>query len=79
MPECLCHHADYALGNLVLQGENVIYRPVELVGPQMRAGIGFDELAGDAKARARLAHLLLARRGCGKTSPVPTLFSIVAS
>ena len=44
------------VGDLILQVENVVQRAVEPVGPEMRAGLRFDQLRGDAQAIARLAH-----------------------
>ena len=46
-------------GDLVLQVEDVLERAVESVGPEMRAGLGFDQLAGDARRVAGLAHAAL--------------------
>ena len=51
--------ADDALGDLILKLENVVQRAVEAVGPEMRAGFGFDQLRGDAQPGARLAHAAL--------------------
>ena len=47
---------DDALGNPVLQLENIIERAVEFVGPEMGARRDIDQLAGDADAVAGLAH-----------------------
>src|SRR3984957_14579733 len=50
------NRADYARGHLVLQLENVLKRPVETIGPKMRAIACVDQLAGDAHLIAALAH-----------------------
>ena len=39
-------------GDLVLQFEDVVERAVEAVGPEVRAGGGVDQLAGDAHPAA---------------------------
>ena len=48
--------ADHPLGDAILQVENVFEIAIELVGPQMRAGFGLDELGRDTHARFRFAH-----------------------
>ena len=48
--------ADHARRHLVLQIEDVRQVAIEAVRPEMRAGRGIDELAGDAHPAARLAH-----------------------
>ena len=48
--------ADHPLGDAILEIENVFEIAVELVGPQMRAGFGLDELGRDTQARFRFAH-----------------------
>src|SRR6516162_608076 len=45
----------YSCCDLILQIEHVGQRAVEPVSPDMRAGRCFDELAGDAHPRSRLA------------------------
>ena len=47
------------VGDLILQVEYVLQAPSISLGPQMRAGLGLDELRGDAQAIARLAHAAL--------------------
>ena len=47
--------ANHLLCDLILQIENVFQRAVESVRPQMRPGLGFDELTGDAQSAVRLA------------------------
>ena len=51
--------ADDARRHLVLQLEDVLELAVEPVGPEMRAGRGIDQLAGDAHPAAGLAHAAL--------------------
>ena len=51
--------ADDPLGDLVLQLEHVVERTVELFRPQMRAGLGLDQLRGDAQPIAALADAAL--------------------
>ena len=36
--------ADHAIGDLILELEHVLERAVAFVGPQVRAGLGFDKL-----------------------------------
>src|SRR5208282_59783 len=48
--------ADYTQRDLVLQGENIVDRAVIALGPDMPAGVRFDQLASDADAGCRLAH-----------------------
>ena len=45
-----------AESDFVLKLENVFDQAVEAVGPQVRAGLGVDQLAGDAHPVAALAH-----------------------
>jgi hypothetical protein len=51
-----CDRADHACGNLVLQVEDVSESAVEVVGPQVGAGRGVQELGGDAYPLGGLAH-----------------------
>jgi hypothetical protein len=44
---------------LSCRSKHVLERAVEPVGPEVRAGLGFDQLGGDAEPRARLAHAAL--------------------
>ena len=50
------HGAGDALGDLVLEVEEVVDDAVVAVGPEMRAGNGVDELRGDAHPVAGLAQ-----------------------
>jgi hypothetical protein len=43
---------DDALGDLILKVKNIIEQAVVSVGPNMRASLGFDEVAGYADAAA---------------------------
>ena len=43
-------------GDLVLQLEHVFERAVEAIGLKMGAGLRFDQLSGNADARAGLSH-----------------------
>ena len=47
---------DDLLGHHVLQGENVLERPVEPIGPQVVAGFTVDELARDTHPVGRLPY-----------------------
>ena len=47
---------DHPVGDLVLQFEYVLGGAVELVGPQVRAGLRLDELSRDPQARAGFPH-----------------------
>jgi hypothetical protein len=53
--ECLPRQPD-AIGDLILQLENVVERAVEAVGPDVRAGRCVDQLPGDAHPVAGFAH-----------------------
>ena len=46
---------DDADGDLVLQLEDVVERPVIALGPDVGAGLGLDQLGGDADPLAGLA------------------------
>jgi hypothetical protein len=48
--------ADDALGDLVLEVEQIVERAFEPVRPEMRAGLGLDELGGDAELVSALAN-----------------------
>jgi len=48
--------ADHVTCHLVLQGEDIIERTVETVGPDMRSGCRVDQLTSDPHSVARLAH-----------------------
>ena len=45
LPQARLDDADHFFGDLILQVENVLQRAVESVGPEMRPGFGFDQLA----------------------------------
>ena len=47
---------DDALGDVVLHGEQVLQHAVVAIGPDVLAGLGFDQLAGDADAPVGHAH-----------------------
>src|SRR5579863_8942109 len=49
-------HSDHARRDPVLQIEHIVKRAIEFIGPEMRAGRGLDELAGNPYAATRLAH-----------------------
>src|SRR5262245_15332243 len=48
--------ADDAGSNAVLEIEYVSKRTIEIIGPEMRAIFGIDELTSDAHAQSGLAH-----------------------
>ena len=50
---------DDALGDVVLHGEQVFQHAVVAVGPDVLAGLGLDQLAGDAQAPVGHAHAAL--------------------
>src|SRR5262249_16190263 len=50
-----CNRADHARRHLVLKLEDVFNDAVKMVGPEMAASRGIDELAADAQAVPRLA------------------------
>ena len=49
-------NADHTIGDSVLEVEHVLRISVISVRPEMRAGLGFDELRCDAQAVAGLSH-----------------------
>ena len=55
-PEARFDRADRAEGDLVLEREDVVERAVVAFPPDMHAGLGFDQLRGDADPFACLAH-----------------------
>src|SRR5438128_2082912 len=61
--------AEDAARDLVLQIENVLNRTIEAVRPEMRAGRGVDELAGDAHPVAGPAHATLQHIAHAKFPP----------
>jgi hypothetical protein len=58
-PQARLDDADHLVGDLILEVEHIRDRPVEPVGPQMRARLGLDQLPRDAQAIAGLAHAAL--------------------
>ena len=48
--------ADDAVGDPVLQFENVLERAVIFFSPEMRAGFRLEKLRGDTQAAPRLSH-----------------------
>src|SRR3546814_91988 len=53
------HRGHDVLGDVVLDGENVLQLAVVLLGPDVLAGLGVDELNGDAQVPARRPHAAL--------------------
>jgi hypothetical protein len=54
--QCGLNHASHAQSYLILKFEDVFERPVEPVGPEMRAGDGIDQLCGDAYPVSALSY-----------------------
>jgi hypothetical protein len=50
---------DHALGNLVLDGEDIVERPVVALRPEVSAALRLDELPGDPDPVAALPHATL--------------------
>src|ERR1700685_4483424 len=48
--------ADDVQGDFVLESKNIIERAIVFFGPNMNAGFGLDQLAGNAHARSRFTH-----------------------
>src|SRR3546814_4580246 len=51
--ELRLHRGHDVLGDVVLDGEDVLQLAVVLLGPEVLAGLGVDELNGDAQALTR--------------------------
>jgi hypothetical protein len=53
------HRGHDPFGDVILNGEDVLQLAVVLLGPDMLAGFGVDQLAGDADAVARRSDTAL--------------------
>src|ERR1700722_5535231 len=47
---------DDVQSDFVLEGKDVVERTIVSLGPDMNAGFGLNQLAGDPHARSRLTH-----------------------
>src|SRR3546814_11139875 len=54
--ELRLHRGHDVLGDVVLDGEDVLQLAVVLLGPEVLAGLGVDDLNGDAQALTRRPH-----------------------
>jgi len=59
VPHVIFHRGDDPGRDLILQGEDVPQIPIKAVGPEVGAGLGLDQLGGDAHTVGGLAHAAL--------------------